>query len=132
MSTDSIGDLLTRIRNAQRAGHHTAVVRGSKLGKSILEVLRAEGFIGTIGEVDGQGGTKDFEVSLKYTSGGKPVMQTARRVSKPGRRVYSRVDELPRVECGLGVVLVSTSQGVMSDREARSKKLGGEVLAFIS
>lgn len=132
MSTDSIADLLTRIRNAQSAGHHTVLVRLSKMNKSILEVLRSEGYISSYEERDADDGGNYYEVGLKYGANGKPIIQTATRVSKPGVRSYAGANDIPRVECGLGVALVSTSQGVMSDKEARQKNIGGEVLAFIS
>lgn len=132
MMTDTIADLLTRIRNAQRAGHKIVQVRFSKMNERILVVLQREGFI------DGYEAKKadtiaalSYSVFLKYYNSGKPMISLARRVSKPGRRNYAKVRKLPRVHSGLGIAVVSTSQGLMSDREAQRKKIGGEVLALI-
>ena len=133
MTTDTIADLLTRIRNAHQAGHRSVVVPVSKANKSVLAVLKQEGFIesynqrkAAIGDFDG------LDVVLKYYKNGEPAISTARRASSPGRRMYRPAGDLPRVENGLGIAIISTSQGVMSDREAKKKKVGGEVLALIS
>lgn len=132
MSNDAISDSLTRIRNAQRAGHKVVKLNAYKPVKAFVEVLKVEGFI------DGYEVTHDVEagfdvltVFLKYFGAGEPVIKAASRVSKPGRRVYSHCEDLPRVKHSLGISVVSTSQGVMSDREARRRKIGGEVLALI-
>ncbi|MBN8547808.1 MAG: 30S ribosomal protein S8 [Deltaproteobacteria bacterium] len=133
MKTDSIADLLTRIRNAQRAGHKTVRVQKSNQGARVLEVLKTEGFIDHVEtKLDADDKFEEFEVFLKYYSSGQPAINGLRRVSRPGKRVYSGTTEIPRVEQGLGISIVSTSQGVMSDREARRRKIGGEVLAVIS
>ncbi|MBX7138422.1 MAG: 30S ribosomal protein S8 [Oligoflexia bacterium] len=132
MSNDLVADLLTRIRNAQRAGHRSVSVRPSKLVINVLEVLRSEGFIQSFERK--QDATTKFpivDVTLKYYSSGEPAIGTAKRASKSGRRVYSKVKGLPKVFNGLGISILTTSHGVMSDREARKKKLGGEILAFI-
>ncbi len=133
MQSDLIADTLTRIRNAQRAGHKSVAVRNSKAVKRVLEVLRAEGFIQGFDFKKDEAENKfgKFDVQLKYFNMGEPAMSLLRRVSKSGRRVYSGVDDLPKIFNGLGISIVSTSQGVMSDREARKKKIGGEVIAYI-
>lgn len=132
-TNDTIADLLTRMRNAQRAGHRSVTVPAFKTGKNVLEVLKREGFIegyqqkaGAIGNFDG------FEVYLKYFRNGEPVMARVQRASTSGQRRYARSDKLPKIANGLGISILSTSQGVMSDREARRKKIGGELLAFIA
>jgi small subunit ribosomal protein S8 len=133
MITDPIGDLLTRIRNGQRAGHRTVRVRKSATGKRVLEVLREEGFIAGIEEKpNAEGNFKEYEVTLKYYSNGSPCITNLVRCSKPGYRKYVRTEKLPKVQSGLGIAIVSTSSGVMSDREARKKKIGGELLATVS
>jgi small subunit ribosomal protein S8 len=137
MVSDSIGDLLTRIRNAQMVGHSSTIVPQSKLVRSVLDVLKGEGYVGGFDarevEVNSKGRKKDvFVVQLKYYSDGTPGIRSARRFSKPGRRMYAQKDAIHRVESGLGISIVSTSQGVMSDREARKRGIGGEVLALIS
>lgn len=130
--TDSIADVLTRIRNAQRAGHKSVIVRASHMAERILTVLQKEGFVeGFERKEQGESGHPEISVYLKYFASGRPMISKARRVSKPGRRVYASVDKLPRVDSGLGIAIVSTSAGVVSDREARHRKIGGEVLALI-
>lgn len=132
MIIDPIGDLLTRIRNAQRSGHRAVRVRASKNGKSVLNVLKTEGFIeGFDVRKDAAGKFDEFEVKLKYYSTGDPAITASSRVSKPGRRVYLGVEKLGKVHSGLGISIISTSQGVLSDREARKRKIGGEVLCQI-
>lgn len=133
MITDPIADVLTRIRNAQRAGHKTVRIRFSKMAGRILEVLKAEGFIEFYEQKkDAKGKWDEYEAGLKYYENGQPGIKTARRFSTPGRRFYSHVADIPTVECGLGVAIMSTSKGVISDREARRQQVGGEVLALIS
>lgn len=132
MIIDPIADLLTRIRNAQRSGHRAVRVRASKSGKNILNVLIGEGFIESFeSRKDAAGKFDEFEVKLKYYSSGDPAITFCSRVSKPGRRVYLGVDKLGKVHAGLGTSILSTSQGVVSDREARKRKIGGEVLCQI-
>jgi small subunit ribosomal protein S8 len=126
---DPISDMLTRIRNAQAARKPHVSMPSSKFKLSIAEVLKAEGFIG---EVTTVGDVKPvLTIVLKYFQG-KPVIDTIKRVSKPGYRVYKNADELPTVIGGLGVAIVSTSQGVMPDREARRNNIGGEVICLVS
>ena len=132
MITDSIADLLTRIRNAQMARHKTVKVPCSKITSGILDILKAEGYIEDYEQTKDREGKFDQEkVFLKYSQHGFPVISELKRVSKPGRRVYLGSEQLPRVRCGLGVVLVSTSQGLMTDREARKRGVGGEALASV-
>ncbi len=130
MVNDTLADLLTRIRNAQRAYHRTVVVPVSKMGKSVLETLKKEGYIDSF-ESEKTGTFPEYKVFLKYDEEGEPLIASLKRISSPGRRIYSRVKKLPKVNSGLGVCLVSTSQGVMTDREARKLGIGGEVLATI-
>lgn len=128
--TDSIADLLTRIRNASAAKHVTVDIPSSNMKKSIVQILFDEGYIKNykIIEDDKQ---NIIRVVLKYTEDKKPVLTGLRRVSKPGLRIYSNADDMPKVLKGLGIAIVSTSKGVMTDRQARSENVGGEVLAFI-
>ena len=132
MVNDTIADLLTRIRNAQLAGHPAVRVPVSKMTNWILEVLRKEGFIAYFERVKPEGGVEALDVGLKYFRAGVPLIASLRRVSTPGRRIYMRADHMRKVRSGLGVAVLSTSQGVMSDREARRLKIGGEVLAIIA
>ncbi|GAA0313110.1 30S ribosomal protein S8 [Rhodovulum strictum] len=127
---DPLGDMLTRIRNAQMRGKSTVRTPASKLRAWVLDVLKDEGYIRGYDKVDGQGGLPELEVSLKYFEG-QPVIRELKRVSKPGRRVYMSVSDLPQVRQGLGVSIVSTSKGVMSDAAARSANVGGEVLCTV-
>lgn len=133
MSQDLIADALTRIRNGQRAGHKSVKVRASKPVKCMLEVLSNEGFVERVTETVGEKPAfTEYEVVLKYYAPHEPVISRAVRVSTSGRRVYARFEDLAKVARGLGITIVSTSQGIMSDREARRRKVGGEVLASIS
>ena len=128
--TDTIADLLTRIRNANSAKHDTVQIPASNMKKAICQILADEGYIkGFSVEEDGKQGV--ITVTLKYLEGKQPVIQGLRRVSKPGLRIYSSVEDMPKVMKGLGVAIISTSKGVMTDREARKQNVGGEVLAFI-
>ena len=128
--TDPIADLLTRIRNGQKAGKSHVNVPASRIKEAILAVLKDEGFIGEF-RSESVDNKATLVVELKYFDG-RPVIETLQRVSKPGRRIFRGKDELPRVIGGLGVAIVSTSGGVMSDREARAKGQGGEVLCVVS
>lgn len=128
--TDPIADLLTRIRNGQKAGKSHVRIPASKTKKAILEVLKNEGYVGEF-RTEKDGGKESLVVELRYHEG-QPVIESLRRVSKPGRRIYRAKDELPKVFGGLGVAIVSTSQGLMSDREARAKGQGGEVICVVS
>ncbi len=125
--TDPIGDLITRIRNAQMRRHSTTNVPASKLRGWVLDVLTDEGYIRGYARVEKEGEKPAFEIELKYFDG-SPVISDIKRVSKPGRRVYSSVNDLPSVRNGLGISVVSTPKGVMSDAAARSANVGGEVL----
>lgn len=127
--TDPLGDMLTRIRNGQRAKKDSVVTPASKLRASVLEVLKREGYIRGYTE-EQLAGHAGLRVELKYFEG-QPAIKHVARVSKPGRRVYSGSSELPRVRNGLGIVIVSTPKGVLSDAEARDQNVGGEVLAEV-
>ncbi|MDO4546709.1 MAG: 30S ribosomal protein S8 [Clostridia bacterium] len=127
---DPIADMLTRIRNAQIARHETVTMPASNMKKAIAEILLDEGYIKSFDFID-DGVQGEIKVGLKYAQGKQPVIKGLKRISKPGLRVYAKNDELPRVLGGLGVAIISTSKGVMSDRRAREAKVGGEVLAYI-
>jgi small subunit ribosomal protein S8 len=127
---DPIGDLLTRIRNANIAYKDDLAVPASKMNRAILRILEAEGFIGGF-EAEGEGIESALRVSLKYGPKRERTISGLKRVSKPGRRFYAGRDELPRVLGGLGIAIVSTSQGVMTDRDAARKRIGGEILAHV-
>ena len=128
--TDPIADMLTRIRNAGSARHETVDIPNSKMKKAIAEILLEEGYIKSFQLID-DGTQGVIRVTLKYLPGKEKAIQGLRRVSKPGLRVYAGADELPRVLRGLGVAIVSTSKGVMTDKAARAAHVGGEVLAFV-
>ena len=128
--TDTIADLLTRIRNANSAKHDTVEIPASNLKKDICRILADEGYVKDFTVIeDGKQGI--IKVNLKYLDGRKPVITGLRRVSKPGLRIYSNVEDMPKVMKGLGVAIISTSKGVMTDRRARAEHVGGEVLAYI-
>ena len=128
--TDTIADLLTRIRNANSAKHDTVEIPASNLKKDICQILVDEGYIKSFTVIeDGKQGV--IKVALKYGEGKTPIITGLRRVSKPGLRVYSNVEHMPKVMKGLGVAIVSTSKGVMTDRKARAEHVGGEILAYI-
>jgi small subunit ribosomal protein S8 len=128
--TDPIGDLLARIRNAQQRGKSKVTTPASKLRERLLEVLQQEGYIRGFSVAQHEGGQAEIEIELKYFDG-EPVIRKIQRVSKPGRRVYASVETLPVVYRGLGISIVSTSKGVMSDTEARAQNVGGEVLCSV-
>ena len=128
--TDPLGDMLTRIRNAQMRSKTKVATPASRLRACVLDVLQEEGFIRGYAQIDYDGGKSELEIELKYYDG-QPVIRKLQRVSKPGRRVYSSVRDLPTVANGLGVSILSTSKGVMTDKAARAAHVGGEVLAFI-
>lgn len=127
MVTDPIADFLTRIRNAILAKHETTDIPASKLKWRLAEIFKEEGYIANIMLLE-EGAHKVIRIFLKYDAGEVSPLRTLKRISKPGRRVYVSVDQLPRVLNGLGVAIVSTSRGMMSDRECRRQKVGGEVL----
>ena len=128
--TDPLGDMLTRIRNAQIRKRSKVLTPGSKLRTNVLEVLKAEGYIRGYSVTTLENGRSEIEVELKYYDG-SPVIKEIKRVSKPGRRVYSSVTTLPRVRDGLGISILSTSKGVMSEHAARDANVGGEVLCQV-
>ena len=128
--TDPIADLLTRIRNAQAAKHDSVTVPASNMKKAICQILVDEGYIKNFSvEEDGKQGI--IRVTLKYTDSRTPVITGLRRVSKPGLRIYSSCEDMPKVRKGLGIAIVSTSKGIMTDKKARELNVGGEVLAYI-
>lgn len=128
--TDPIADMLTRIRNANTAKHETVDIPASNMKKAIAEILNNEGYIKGYQIIeDGKQGV--IRVTLKYTSNKEKVISGIKRVSKPGLRMYAPADELPRVLKGLGIAIISTSKGIMTDKEARKLHIGGEVLAFV-
>lgn len=128
--TDPIADMLTRIRNANMVRHEKLEVPASNLKKEIAEILKREGFIRDVEYIDDnkQGIIRIF---LKYGKNNERVITGLKRISKPGLRVYAKTDEIPKVLNGLGIALVSTSQGVLTDKEARAKKVGGEIIAYV-
>lgn len=128
--TDPIADMLTRIRNAGTAKHETVDIPASKMKKAIAEILLEEGYIKSFQLID-DGTQGVIRVTLKYLPGKEKAIQGLRRVSKPGLRVYAGADELPRVLKGLGIAIISTSKGIMTDKKAREAHVGGEVLAFV-
>ncbi len=129
--SDPIADMLTRIRNATRAGKPQVQVKASKVCEGIAAVLKKEGFIQDYDRID-DGKQGFIRVVLKYDQDGKPAINEIKRMSKPGCRMYSGVDDLPVVLGGLGIVVVSTSKGIVSDRNCRENKAGGEVLCMVS
>ena len=128
--TDPIADMLTRIRNANSAKHDTVDVPASKMKKSIAQILLDEGYIKSFTVID-DGLQGIIRITLKYNGGKEKVITGLRRVSKPGLRVYVGADELPRVLRGMGIAIISTSKGIMTDKKAREAHVGGEVLAFV-
>ncbi len=128
--TDPIADMLTRIRNASAAKHATVDIPASNMKKAIAQILLDEGYIKNF-QIVNDGGQGVIKVTLKYTQNKEQVIKGLRRVSKPGLRVYVGVEDLPRVLKGLGIAIISTSKGVMTDKKARANKVGGEVLAFV-
>ena len=131
MVNDTIADMLTRVRNANLARHQIVQVPSTKLTKNIANVLQQEGFIQSVEEI-GESFTKQLLISLKYKGKTRePVITSLKRISKPGLRIYANQKELPRVLGGLGIAVISTSKGIMTDNNARSQNLGGEVLCYI-
>lgn len=128
--TDPLGDMLTRIRNAQMRSKVKVSTPASKLRQRVLDVLAAEGYIRGYTTVEFEGGKSELEIELKYFDG-EPVIREIQRVSKPGRRVYASVKNIPRVNNGLGISIVSTPKGVMADHDARENNVGGEVLCRV-
>lgn len=128
--SDKIGDMLTRIRNGQMSNKTSVVCPASKLRASVLEVLKSEGFIRGFEKYEIRSGISEFKIELKYFDG-DPVISEIGRVSKPGRRVFSKIAELQKIYSGLGISILSTSKGVMSDNQARAENVGGEVLCRV-
>ncbi len=128
--TDPIADMLTRIRNAALARHDRTEVPASRLKEAVAQILKSEGFIADVRPSEGDG-PKKLTIVLKYGRDRQSAIDGVRRVSRPGRRVYVRHDRIPRVYSGLGISILSTSHGLMSDREARRQKLGGELLCEV-
>jgi len=132
MHSDPIADMLTRIRNASRAGKETVMVRASKICRGIAEVLAKEGYIVGFDFIEDNTGQGLLRITLKYAADGTPVITTIKRESKTGKRVYSSVKDLPLVLNGMGITIVSTSKGVMADRDCRKQNVGGEVIGTVS
>lgn len=130
MMTDPIADMLTRIRNAVAVGHERVTLPSSRLKESLARILAAEGFIDRY-EVKANGHRAELTLVLRYGERRAPVITGVKRISKPGHRVYKGASELPRVQGGLGVAVVSTSQGLLPDREARRRRLGGEIVCEV-
>jgi small subunit ribosomal protein S8 len=128
--SDPMGDMLTRIRNGQRARKNTVVAPSSRFRSSVLEVLKREGYIRGYSELETRPGISEIKIELKYHEG-DPVIREIKRISTPGCRVYSKIKDLPRIYNGLGISIISTPRGVMSDAEARAAHVGGEVLCRI-
>lgn len=129
--TDPIADFLTRIRNAQTAKHDTVSVPFSVLKKSLADILLAEGYINNVEVADDTDGHKNINIVLRYGKRYEKVITNLRRISKPGLRVYCGYEDIPKVLDGLGIAILSTSKGVMTDKAARANKVGGEVLCYI-
>jgi small subunit ribosomal protein S8 len=130
MMTDPLGDMLARIRNGQQARMPVIQSPASKIRTNVLEVLQREGYIRGYSREEVRPGVAQLKIELKYVDG-EPVIREITRISKPGRRIYSRIDDLPRIYNGLGISILSTPKGVMSDNEARAAHLGGEVLCRV-
>ena len=128
--TDPIADLLTRIRNALTAKHETVTVPASKMKKAIADILVEEGFVKSA-EIVENDGRSDIVIALKYGAKNEKVISNLKRISKPGLRVYCGYEKLPKVLGGLGIAIISTSKGIMTDKKARAQHVGGEVLAFV-
>ena len=131
MVNDPLGDMLTRIRNALMRNKRTVSTPASALRRRVLEVLKSEGYIRDFAEVEHATGMKELEIELKYYEGDS-VIQNIKRISKPGRRVYSGVKDIALVQNGLGIAILSTPKGVMSDTSAREANVGGEILCHVS
>ncbi len=128
--SDPIADMLTRVRNASRARHTEVVVPASRTKRQIARILKEEGFIADVRE-EREGVAQMLRIELKYVDGKVPVVSGLKRISKPGLRVYARKTDIPRVLGGLGVVIVSTSKGIMTGSQAKQAQLGGEILAYV-
>ena len=131
MVTDQVADLLTRIRNASRAGHPSVRIPASGSKQRILQVLIDEGYLASFEKTEDESGKPELKVMLRYDNRGQPVIREIKRVSTPGRRVYVGKDDIPRNRGGLGMLVVSTSKGVLADREARKQGVGGELVCSV-
>ncbi|MEO0094184.1 MAG: 30S ribosomal protein S8 [candidate division WOR-3 bacterium] len=128
---DPISDMLTRIRNAIHARQKQVTIPYSKLKFEIARILMQEGYISNFQEISEPGDKKKIVIQLKYTEDGKPVIYGLKRISKPSRRIYAKWDEIPKVIGGLGIAILSTNKGVLTDREARTEHIGGEVICYV-
>ena len=128
--TDPIADMITRFRNAQLRGLNTVTIPSSKFRAKILDVLKGEGFISDYKFLSDKKNKGSLVVNLKYNNG-SPVIKEITRISKPGRRIYTKADSIPKIQSGLGIAIVSTSNGIMSDNDARSKNVGGEIICKV-
>ena len=128
--SDPIGDMIARLKNAQVRNHKKVVLPSSKFKEKIADVLKNEGFIIDYKVNENEGNKPDLEINLKYNYG-SPVISTIERVSKPGRRIFSRAESLPKINNGLGIAIISTPKGVMTDVEARKQKVGGEIICKV-
>jgi len=128
--TDPIADLLTRIRNATQARHETVVIPGSKIKLEIVRILKNEGFIGAYEEVDGDV-VPGIKIALRYDAEAKGIIRGLERVSKPGRRIYVKRDQIPFVRNGLGLAILTTPKGVLTDSQARNQGVGGEIICYV-
>ncbi len=131
MHTDPIADYLTRIRNAQAAGHRVVRIPASKIKEAITAILYDQGYIRKYKTETDENGHKVIKIALKYDEHGEPIIKGLKRVSTPGLRKYAGVDKLPKVMNGLGIAIVSTSKGIMTDKKARQENVGGEIIAFV-
>ncbi len=129
MYTDPIADMIIRIKNAAQARKEAAVLPYSKFKASLAKLLEKEGFVGSVSEVPGR--LKTLQINLKYDPSGQPVISDIKRVSKPGQRIYLPAERIPRTNSGLGLTVVSTSKGLLTDRQARKEKVGGEVVCQV-
>lgn len=128
--TDPIADMLTRVRNALRANKETVEIPSSNMKKEIARIMLAEGYVSGV-QVEGEGYASKIVVTLKYVGKKKPVINGLKRISRPGLRVYSDVETMPKVMDGLGIAILSTNKGIMTDKEAKAQNVGGEVLCYV-
>ena len=127
---DPVGDMITRIRNAQMRLLHKVMIPSSKFRAKILDVLKQEGYISDYKVITDKSNKNNLSVDLKYNNG-LPVIKEIKRISKPGRRIYARADSIPKIQNGLGLAIVSTSKGIMTDNDARTQKVGGEIICRV-
>ncbi|MGA2915907.1 MAG: 30S ribosomal protein S8 [Sedimentisphaerales bacterium] len=132
MHSDPIADMLTRIRNAERSGHTDVKVKASKICRGIADVLKIEGYIGDVDKIDDATGQGILKITLKYAPDGTPAINEIKRISKTGRRIYCSADKLPYVMNGMGIVIVTTNKGIMTDKQCRAENLGGEIICTVN